>query len=208
MPRVASLPLEPRKTPVQERSTATVNAILQATVQVLLSGGKARLTTTRIAARAGVSVGTLYQYFPNKTALLQTVLRTHLDAVAEAIELACAGMHGAPLEQMAEALIAAFVKAKFKHIHVSAALYAISDDVEGKRIATDMHVRAVAAIRAMLRTAPGRPLRTPAIVAETLLGAMTGISRGMLETGAKPDTQLHMERELMSLARAYLTVAV
>ena len=69
--------LEPRKTPVQARSAASVSAILEATIQVLLSVGKERLTTTRVAARAGVSVGTLYQYFPNKSALLQAVVKRH-----------------------------------------------------------------------------------------------------------------------------------
>ena len=58
---------EPRKSPVQARSAASVDAILKATIQVLLRVGKEKLTTTRVATRAGVSVGTLYQYFPNKT---------------------------------------------------------------------------------------------------------------------------------------------
>src|SRR5215813_6624914 len=56
---------EPRKTPIQARSAVTVEAISEATIQVLLSHGE-RLTTTRIAERAGVSVETLYQYYPNK----------------------------------------------------------------------------------------------------------------------------------------------
>jgi AcrR family transcriptional regulator len=51
---------EPRKLPVQARSAASVEAILKATIQVLLKAGKENLTTTRVAARAGVSVGTLY----------------------------------------------------------------------------------------------------------------------------------------------------
>jgi hypothetical protein len=55
--------LKPRKTPRQARAEATVDAILEATIQVLLSEGAGRLTTTRVAARAGVSVGTMYQYF-------------------------------------------------------------------------------------------------------------------------------------------------
>ncbi len=78
--------LEPRKTPVQARSTASVDAILEATIQVLLDVGKERLTTTKVALRAGVSVGTLYQYFPNKSALLQAVLERHLREVAEVVE--------------------------------------------------------------------------------------------------------------------------
>jgi AcrR family transcriptional regulator len=63
---------------VQARSTATVDAILSATIQVLLSEGQERLTTTRVAYRADVSVGTLYQYFPNKQALLRAVLERHV----------------------------------------------------------------------------------------------------------------------------------
>ena len=89
MPQRPQVLLEPRKSPVQARSTASVDAILEATIQVLLSAGKERLTTTRVALRAGVSVGTLYQYFPNKSALLKAALRRHLDEVTEATERAC-----------------------------------------------------------------------------------------------------------------------
>jgi AcrR family transcriptional regulator len=78
LPQRPQVLLEPRKSPVQARSAASVDAILQATIQVLLNVGKERLTTTRVASRAGVSVGTLYQYFPNKSALLQAVLKRHL----------------------------------------------------------------------------------------------------------------------------------
>src|SRR6516164_10394325 len=81
--------LEPRKSPVQARSAASVDAILEATIQVLLSVGKERLTTTRVARRAGVSVGTLYQYFPNKSSLLQGALKRHLDEVKEAVDRVC-----------------------------------------------------------------------------------------------------------------------
>src|SRR5579864_3733782 len=90
---------EPRKTPVQSRSAASVDAILKATVQVLLRVGKEKLTTTRVAARAGVSVGTLYQYFPNKSALLQAALKRHLAEVAEAVEVVCKEQEGETLRQ-------------------------------------------------------------------------------------------------------------
>lgn len=62
--------LDPRRKPRQSRSRATVDAILQATAQVLVRDGYQKATTNRIAERAGVSVGTLYQYFPNKDALV------------------------------------------------------------------------------------------------------------------------------------------
>ena len=65
---------EARKTPKQSRSAVTVEAIFTAAIQVLLRDGPRRLTTTRVATRAGVSVGTIYQYFPNKLALLYALL--------------------------------------------------------------------------------------------------------------------------------------
>ena len=89
MPAATLTAFEPRKTPVQARAGVTVEAICEATIQVLLSHGAERLTTTRVADRAGVSVGTLYQYYPNKQSLLYAVMEEHLDRVATAVEAAC-----------------------------------------------------------------------------------------------------------------------
>jgi AcrR family transcriptional regulator len=72
--------LRPRKKPTQARSRATVDAILAAAAQVLQTKGYAGATTDRIAERAGVSVGSLYQYFPNKDALLVALAERHIDA--------------------------------------------------------------------------------------------------------------------------------
>src|SRR5580692_8818066 len=91
---------EPRKTPIQARSTVTVEAIFEATIQVLLSRGADRLTTTRVAERAGVSVGTLYQYYPNKQSLLFAVLENHLSRVATRVEAACERARHKPLAEM------------------------------------------------------------------------------------------------------------
>ena len=183
-----------------------MSAIKEATIQVLLKDGKLKLTTTRIAARAGVSVGTLYQYFPNKSSLLQAVLEEHLNAVADAMEAACGGVHGASLATMAETITTAFLAAKFRHIDASAALYAISDDVEGKRIARAMHVRVTEAMTAMLRTAREGSVADPAVVAATLLSAMAGVSRTMLEREVSRGSMATLERELTVMVRAYLTV--
>jgi AcrR family transcriptional regulator len=59
-----------RKAPTQARAQATVETILEASAQILQEGGEAALTTNRAAARAGFSIGTLYQYFPNRDAIL------------------------------------------------------------------------------------------------------------------------------------------
>lgn len=70
---------KPRRKPVQSRSTATVEAIVEAAAQVFARHGYAAGTTNRIAVRAGVSIGTLYQYFPNKDAILVALVERHLE---------------------------------------------------------------------------------------------------------------------------------
>ncbi len=70
--------LEPRKPPVQKRSRATVDGILSAAAQVFEMHGYAAGTTNRIAERAGVSIGSLYQYFPSKEAIAVALLERHV----------------------------------------------------------------------------------------------------------------------------------
>ena len=196
--------LDPRKSPVQARSAASVDAILEATIQVLLDGGKERLTTTRVALRAGVSVGTLYQYFPNKSALLQAVLKAHLAEVIDAIELVCQEQKGRTLRQMVTALITAFLQAKMRHAKTSLALYSVSSDVDGAKIVQQMGTQSNKAIVGMLATACEPLMADPQLVASMLQGTMFGVSRGMLESGA-PEKQLDTVRgELIFAACAYV----
>jgi AcrR family transcriptional regulator len=100
-----------------------VDAILQATIQVLLNVGKERLTAAKVALQAGVPVGTLYQYFPNKSALLEAALKRHLAVVTEAVEVVCKGQEGNTLRQMATAVITTFPQAKVRKAKTSVALY-------------------------------------------------------------------------------------
>jgi AcrR family transcriptional regulator len=66
----------PRKSASQERSRLTVEALLEATARVLMKDGYDRASTNKIAAVAGVSIGSLYQYFPSKEALVAAVIDT------------------------------------------------------------------------------------------------------------------------------------
>jgi AcrR family transcriptional regulator len=204
LPQRAQALLEPRKSPVQARSAASVDAILEATIQVLLNVGKERLTTTRVALRAGVSVGTLYQYFPNKSALLQGALKRHLAEVADTVELVCKEQRGRTLRQMVTALITAFLQAKMKDAKTSVALYSVSSDVDGAKIAQQMGARFNKAMVRMLATASDPLTTDPQLVASMIQAAMVGVSRALLESGA-PENQFHTARqELIFLACAYL----
>jgi AcrR family transcriptional regulator len=69
--------LSPRKRPRQDRSRATVEAVLEATTHILIREGYAKLTTNRIAERAGVNIASLYQYFPGKEAIVAELRRRH-----------------------------------------------------------------------------------------------------------------------------------
>ena len=204
MPIRSQAVLEPRKSPVQARSAASVDAILEATIQVLLKVGKDRLTTTRVSSRAGVSVGTLYQYFPNKSALLQAVLRRHLEEVTGGIEFACKEQRGRTLREMVTALISAFLAAKIRDAKTSVALYSVSSDVDGAKIVQQTGVRSNKAIVQMLMTSC-EPLTTdPQLVASMLQGMMVGVSRRLLESGAAEEQFDILRRELIFVACAYV----
>lgn len=79
--RVPSGSSSVRKSPRQARSLATTEAILDATTHILGERGWSGLTTNAVAEVAGVSIGSVYQYFPNKTALTEAVRRRHFDTV-------------------------------------------------------------------------------------------------------------------------------
>lgn len=72
--------LQPRKAPVQDRSRETVAAIIEAAARILTEEGAAGFNTNRVARKAGVSVGSLYQYFPNKQALVRSLLGQRIRA--------------------------------------------------------------------------------------------------------------------------------
>ncbi len=199
---------EPRKLPVQARSTASVDAILKATVQVLLRVGKDRLTTTRVAARAGVSVGTLYQYFPNKSALLRAALKLHVEEILAEVDKVCIAQRGQPVEQMAEALAVAFLAVKMRDPRKSRALYAVSSDVEGAKIAASAMARVNNAIVGLLQSAPEVLKADLRLMATVLQSTIAGVKRHLLESDM-PEAQFDlMQRELVLVVRGYVRACV
>jgi AcrR family transcriptional regulator len=99
--------VEPRKRPVQHRSRRTVARILDAAAEVLAERGYTATTTNAVAERAGVSIGSLYQYLPNKEALLVALAERHLDDAGARLGPHLAALADAELD--AEALAEAFV---------------------------------------------------------------------------------------------------
>jgi AcrR family transcriptional regulator len=179
-------PLKPRKTPVQARSINTVEVIFQACIQVLLDGGSQRLTTTRVAQRAGVSVGSLYQYFLDKQSLLAAVLERHLKQVVVAVESACACAQGQTAGAMARIVVEAFVSAKFADQAASRALYAVAAEVGGASVVARMTQRSQLALSNMLATASDRSFSNLADISFVLSTTAVGPVQGLLASNATP----------------------
>nr|WP_272214515.1 TetR/AcrR family transcriptional regulator [Marinicella sp. W31]MDC2880135.1 TetR/AcrR family transcriptional regulator [Marinicella sp. W31] len=199
------VPAKPRKIPVQSRSEATVEAIFEGAIQVLVESGPRYLTTTRVAERAGVSVGTLYQYFANIDGLMVAILERHLRKVIDRVVAICAKQHGQPLSAMTQALTDEFIDAKTERLDVTRALYAVAYDLKGLELIEQLSERSVDAIRDMLTTAPDVAVDAPDQVAAVIHAAMAGVVQIVLGKAGKP-TDLHALRyHIRHLVLGYLT---
>jgi AcrR family transcriptional regulator len=101
----------PRKHPRQQRSQATVQVILDATARVLCTIGYDRASTNRVALAAGVSVGSLYQYFPSKEALVAALVERHVEEMLRLVRAKLAEVASAPLPVAVRTMIDAMFAA-------------------------------------------------------------------------------------------------
>src|SRR5262245_33358365 len=173
----AEMDVKPRKSPQQARAKATVDAIVEATTQVLLEDGYDRFTTARVAERAGVSVGSLYQYFPNKAALASAVVDRCCQNFLTTFESALAGRRRDTLAGCIQAIIEVGL---ISH-HLTPELHRIVMDLAPRIGVAEKaeHVSrgAARAIETMLREhsdeiAPDIDIATAATVTETILEAL------------------------------------
>jgi len=104
-------PTKPRKHASQERSRATVDALIEATARVLVREGFDRASTNRIAEVAGVSVGSLYQYYPGKEALVAAVIDRHNQEIMRVVRAALAEVASQPIEKAVRRIVAVAIEA-------------------------------------------------------------------------------------------------
>jgi AcrR family transcriptional regulator len=141
--------LEPRKRPIQTRSRATVDALVEATARVLVQDGPNGTSTNRIAEVAGVSVGSLYQYFPNKEALVVEVARRHSERMIAMLEQFAQDFADVPVEQA----VRTYVRAMFAvhgldpGLHAALLPYYVNQGID--RFAA-FNARVLAVVRAWL----------------------------------------------------------
>ena len=101
----------PRKEASQERSCATVDALLAATARVFVKEGYARASTNKVAETAGVSIGSLYQYFPSKKALVSAVIDRHMGEMIDLVRTSLVRVAQLPLEDAARELVRVMIDA-------------------------------------------------------------------------------------------------
>ena len=101
----------PRKTASQKRSRLTVDALVEATARILIKEGYDRASTNKIAAVAGVSIGSLYQYFPSKEALVAAVIERHAEELSQVVREALPKVAARPLEIAVRELVSAGIDA-------------------------------------------------------------------------------------------------
>ncbi len=115
-PRISS-----RKQPKQARSAELVATILQAATQVLAKEGAARFTTARVAERAGVSIGSLYQYFPNKAAILFRLQRDEWTQTTDLLGTILTNTTQSPLQRV-HTLVHTFIQSECDEAEMRVAL--------------------------------------------------------------------------------------
>jgi AcrR family transcriptional regulator len=188
-----------RKEPRQARSKAMVDAIVQAGARVLGDRGWAGFTTNKVAEVAGVSIGSLYQYFPNKLALIEAVRRHHFDDVLRVVRDAMEGAK--PPRQFAEALVEGMIDIHLQH----PALHRVMlDEVPGHASSRAAHDafrkeyldRYAAAIGPYRSRVPGD------VMAQVLSSAVEGVIHNAARNGQLESPAL--KQELVNLIAAYL----
>lgn len=173
----------------------------------MLTDGPHRLTTTRVAERAGVSVGTMYQYFPHKQSLIYALNERYLEALAEKIENTCQERRGAPVDQMAEALIDTYWHAKTARPDVTKALYRSVVELDNEALIEAFANRVNAAAIAMFASASDATFTDLESVNLTLLTVIFGTVRNAFERNLTTSAADAMRRQLILMCHSYLRAA-
>jgi AcrR family transcriptional regulator len=192
-----------RKSPMQARAAQTVDAIVEAAIQILQSDGEERLTTNRIAERAGVSIGSLYQYFADKEAIVEAVAERERDRVVATILKSLSEVKADDFEsvtrEVIRTMVGAFARRRRARRIVLLTMLRRWQDMPDK--GADEVARFL--VDAAVRTKPkdGRPV-TP-VSAFVLTRALTGVIRtAVLENSPYLETQ-EFEDELVHLCHSF-----
>jgi len=198
----------PRRKPVQRRSIDTVDAILEAAAQVFERHGYAAGTTNRIAERAGVSIGTVYQYFPDKDAILVALVTRHLEE-GTAVLVPIVGQllsEPPPISEGLTRILEALLELHRHQPQLHRVLFEEAPRPEHLQRDLDAAAdRATAAVAAYLRLRPEVQTRDPDLAAQMVVLVAETVTHGLVihpRDGVDPAAYAH---EAALMLERYLT---
>jgi AcrR family transcriptional regulator len=184
-----------RKQPLQVRSTQLVADILEAAVRVLASEGAKSFTTARVAEKAGVSVGSLYQYFPNKEAILFQLQANEWQQTRELLEGILTNSDRLPFDRLRE-MVRVFFQTEWAEADLRMAL---DDAAPLYRDTPEAHENWQTYKRCMLvfinEAVPQVPVENQAFIADLVMTVMTAV-------GERISEQARSELEVETMAEA------
>jgi AcrR family transcriptional regulator len=183
----------------------TVEDILEAAAQLLVADGRDALTTTRVAERAGVSVGTLYQYFADLDELIAKLVEVHLARERDALEAVLQDASSLPTAQLVDRLVEAFTGAFAIHPAFSAALY---DEIRraswGPHLDELGHDTAAAVAQLLQKRAGEISPPDPALAAFVLVNSIDALVQRAAAQRPEDLRSGAVAREAKRMARRYL----
>ncbi len=199
--------LEMRKRPKQTRSIETVNVILEASAQVFSNHGYEGTTTDMIAEKAGISIGSFYQYYPNKDAVLISLLERHLERVKKLMALIQEELENE--EQALEITLKKCIGALVRHHLQDADLDKIlSEQVQYPdpivSTISGIHESMVIGITHYLESHPAIKKQHPALSAGLIMRAIDTLTHHYVSDDLRTYSQEAFIRELSDMIYAYL----
>jgi AcrR family transcriptional regulator len=204
MPRHRKSSISPRKQPQQARSAELVAIALEAAVQVLGKEGAHRFTMARVAEKAGVSVGSLYQYFPNKAAILFRLQSDEWRQTTELLRKILEEAKRVPLERLREA-VHAFVRSECDEARMRVALNDAAPLYRDAPEARETKTSAVRIMRTFMKEAlPGSSEATRAMAGDLITMTLSAVGKQFSED-ARSSAQIEAHAEaLADMLCAYL----
>ncbi|AIC20099.1 TetR family transcriptional regulator [Pseudomonas chlororaphis] len=171
-----------RKAPKQARSTELVAAILEAATQVLAREGAQRFTTARVAEKAGVSIGSLYQYFPNKAAILFRLQSDEWQQTTQMLRSILEDLGKAPLERL-RVLVRVFIQSECEEARMRVALNDAAPLYRHAPEAQAVKAQGERIFQVFMEEAlPDAPQATRALAADLITTTLSSVGKEFSET--------------------------
>jgi AcrR family transcriptional regulator len=203
--------LRPRKRPLQARSQRTVEVVLRAAAQVFARRGYAGATTNHIAERAGVSIGSLYEYFPSKDAILVALMEAHVAEGEAVLARATAEIEGRPLAlaEIVRHLVRAMVELHGHDRDLHRVLFEEAPLPRALRTRlAEMEARIIDGVELLLRSRPEVTVADPALAAAVVVKTVEALTHNLVVHGERDrhhDLDVYVE-EIVRLVASYLTI--